>query len=93
MLTLINAIYVPLEITFSLNSFGMELLNYFNDLIFAIDIFISFRTIYFDPLTGDPIADFKLIQKNYIYSGRFFIDLIATIPLEFITTIMGTRVS
>jgi hypothetical protein len=51
------------------------------DAIFAIDILINFRTTYFNPRTGDEVSDPKLIAKAYL-QGRFWIDLLATIPFD-----------
>ena len=44
-LSLINAIYVPIEITFAIETFAMDGLNYFMDVVFGADIIVNFRTI------------------------------------------------
>jgi hypothetical protein len=55
--------------------------NNFIDLVFAIDIIISFRTTYVSSDTGaEEISGLK-IAKNYIM-GRFLIDLLSTIPFD-----------
>ena len=51
------------------------------DFLFAIDIFVSFRTTYIHPISGDEIVEPKKIASNYI-SGRFWIDIFSTIPFE-----------
>jgi potassium voltage-gated channel Eag-related subfamily H protein 7 len=83
-LSLINAIYVPVEITFAIETPAMEGINYIMDSIFVIDIIVNFRTIYFDDRTNDPITNTREIAINYILRGRFFVDVVATLPLEFI---------
>jgi hypothetical protein len=52
------------------------------DIVFFFDIVINFRTIYFSSLTNDKITEPIKIAKNYIFSGRFFIDLIASVPVD-----------
>lgn len=46
-----------------------------------MDIVVSFRTTYVEKSTGDEIQDLKLIAINYL-KGRFWIDLLATIPMD-----------
>ena len=58
------------------------------DLCFAIDIFVVFRTTYVDRYTGGEILDGKKIAINYLM-GRFWIDLLATIPFDTIALIFG----
>ena len=84
LLSIINAIYVPMEITFSLQSSLMETINYAMDAIFIMDIVVNFRTIYLDPRTMDPVTNNKMIALAYIKSGRFFVDFLASFPLEII---------
>ena len=71
----------------------MEAVNYCMDVIFVTDIIINFRTIYLDERTGDPIKDTKMIARNYILYGRFFVDLISAIPIEFVGEIEGSNIS
>src|SRR5436309_3429641 len=75
-LSLMNAVYVPMEVTYSITTPAMEAVNYIMDAIFLMDIVVNFRTIYFDPRTSDPVKDNKQIAMNYIRGGRFFVDLI-----------------
>lgn len=44
-LALVNAIYVPIEITYQTETNVMDSINYLFDLIFLTDIIITFRTI------------------------------------------------
>lgn len=50
------------------------------DSLFVIDIIINFRTsvVLF---SGEEISNPKVIAKTYVSSGRFFIDLLAVLPL------------
>jgi len=56
--------------------------NHLIDLLYFIDIAISFRTTYYHNTTGDEILNAKDIAKNYILSFRFWIDLFSTIPFD-----------
>lgn len=56
------------------------------DVIFAVDILIMFRTNYRDDKRDIVISDGKMIAINYV-KGRFLIDLIASIPFDFIIDI------
>jgi len=51
----------------------------FLDLVFLIDIFVSFASEYDDPVTTLPVSDYNLIAKNYIATW-FVMDLIAWFP-------------
>lgn len=88
-LSLTNAMYVPVEIAFNINTEGMSFLNYAMDLIFFADIILSFRTIIIDEKTFDPITSSKSIAFHYIKGGRFFIDFVATVPIEMIGDLAG----
>jgi hypothetical protein len=44
---------------------------------------MNFRTAYKDPKTDDLVFDSKRIAINYL-KGRFWIDLLASLPLEYI---------
>jgi hypothetical protein len=83
-LAIYNCFGIPLEICLQpeiMESQAFTILNSVIDFIFAIDIYIQFKTTYYDPLSGDEIFDKKTIRINYL-TGRFFIDLMATIPLD-----------
>jgi hypothetical protein len=51
------------------------------DILFALDILISFRTTYQCPDTGTEVVEGCRIFKNYFF-GRFIIDLVSTIPFD-----------
>ncbi|CDW87544.1 voltage-gated ion channel superfamily [Stylonychia lemnae] len=92
-LSLFNAFYVPVELTFAIETTEMEVINYIMDCIFVLDIVVNFRTIYFDERTNDPITETRKIAINYVLRGRFFIDIVATLPLEFISEIKDVHIS
>lgn len=82
-LALYNAIYVPLEFSFTDlidNEVPFTATDYLVDAIFFIDIIFSFRTSYIDSKTEEVIRDSKKMAFHYIFRGRFFIDLAASIP-------------
>jgi hypothetical protein len=58
------------------------------DVLFLIDIMLNFRTTYIDTNTGNEISNLKKIARQYIYSGKFFVDLLASIPFDTVSTII-----
>lgn len=79
-----NCFIIPVEVAFTPSAFDNPTFIVINSLInlfFAIDIFVVFRTSYVDPYTGIEVFDGKRIAIRYI-SGRFWIDLLATIPFD-----------
>ena len=54
----------------------------FIDILFACDILVGFRTTYVDTKTGYEVVEGKRIAMVYCVSGRFFVDLAASIPFE-----------
>lgn len=55
-----------------------------------MDIAVNFRTSYIHEQTGTEIVDLKEIAVKYI-KGRFWIDLLASIPMDFFTYIISSR--
>jgi hypothetical protein len=53
------------------------------DAMFFIDILVILRTTYIDNSTGDEIWSPSMIAKNYIFSYKFWIDLISSLPLDY----------
>ena len=85
LLSLYNAILVPLEFAFTNLPPSFDALNYVDyviDALFFLDVFLNFRTIYFDPKTEEPISDSKKIAINYVFKGRFIIDICASFPFD-----------
>ena len=62
------------------------------DFIFGVDIYIQFKTTYYDPLSGDEIFDKKIIRSNYL-TGRFIVDLLATVPFDSIVFLITRQKS
>ena len=63
------------------------------DLIFLLDIIISFRSTYLSTVDGVEIIDDFKIAKNYTGKifGGFFLDLISSIPLNDIVVPLFTE--
>jgi CRP-like cAMP-binding protein len=95
LLAIYNSISVPLSVAFNTvganqenGNLGYEVWERSVDCCFAIDIIVNFFYTFIDK-DGDEIFQLKAIAKNYIVSGRFFIDLAATIPFELLPTLFG----
>jgi len=56
----------------------------FVDLCFLTDIILNFRTTIVDKKTGFEVVQPKKIAWAYIKSGWFIIDLVASIPFEWL---------
>lgn len=90
-LALYNSFFIPFELSFepeTLSRPEFTALNTLIDLMFGIDIFISFRTSFYHPITGDEISDLKIIRTNY-FRGRFAIDFLSTVPFDNILLIIA----
>jgi hypothetical protein len=85
LLALYNCISIPFTVAFEPDTNdafnGWERVV---DVCFALDLLFNFRTTYINEKTGFEICDNKRVTLNYIKSGRFFVDLAATIPFELI---------
>lgn len=89
-----NSVLIPYEFAYSPDTnILMELIGSVIDLAFLVDIFVNFRTAYYHTKTGKIVTSGKKIAMKYILNGRFGVDLIATIPLEFLTLIFSTSES
>ena len=86
LLALWNCITIPLEVSFTNMDFikvqGYLIFGRVVDGLFAIDILVNFRTTFISEKTATEIVDGKLIAKNYVFGGRFFVDLLASIPFD-----------
>lgn len=82
-LALWNCISIPFDVSFEPNKYLIyEVFETFVDICFGLDIIIAFRTTYINTNTGFEVIEARKIALNYIVSGRFFIDLAASIPIE-----------
>jgi len=78
-----NCISIPFTVAFEPGT--NEIYDVFDriiDICFAVDLLINFRTTYINIKTGFEVVDSKKIALSYIVGGRFFIDLLASIPFE-----------
>ena len=58
------------------------LIDWFVNIFFFVDIGVNFRTTYVNTKIGKEIYDTKLIAKKYILGGKFWIDLLSSIPFD-----------
>ena len=65
-----------------MNGISFFYLNLIIDMIFALDMVITFRTCYIDDYGHEVIKPIE-IAKNYL-KGAFWVDLFATLPLDVI---------
>jgi hypothetical protein len=89
-----NCFSIPFVIAFKpvdAESPGMLAFDTMIDFLFIIDIIIQFKTSYIHSQTGVEIMDLNLIAKNYIRGGRFFLDLLASIPFDTIAGGAGSE--
>ena len=80
-----NSISIPFAVSFMSkddNPFGYVIFEYFVDICFGLDIIFAFRTTFINSQNGLEIVDANKIACNYIITGRFFVDLAASIPFE-----------
>ena len=80
-----NCFTIPIKVAYQpqiMNRITFFFVNLVIDLIFALDMIITFRTCYVDEF-GREIDKPILIAKNYLF-GEFWIDLFATLPLDVI---------
>lgn len=92
LLSIWNSIAIPYEFAFPdafEENVGFMVADYFIDLLFAFDILINFRSVYLDPKTEEPVDDGKKIALNYLFKGRFVIDIFASTPFEVIQLIFS----
>ena len=73
--------------TADLNLTSLSIIDYIIDFFFIFDIIVNFRSTYFDPKTEAPVTEGKKIAYNYVLRGRFWIDMLASIPFELIIII------
>lgn len=82
LLAVYNCCSIPLEVAFAIE--GLYIWERIVDALFLFDLILNFVTTYTNNKTGFEVFKFKMIALNYITTGRFFIDLGATIPFELI---------
>ena len=83
LLAIYNCISIPFTVAFEPDaSTGYNAWERTLDVLFGLDVILSFRTTFVNSKTGFEISDNKRVAINYIKSGRFFIDTLASIPFE-----------
>lgn len=88
-LAIYNCVSIPFNAAFTPESnIYYTIFDRLIDVLFATDVVINFRTSYVHPKTGLEVVDAKSIAKNYIFGGRFWIDLLASIPFETLYTLL-----
>lgn len=89
---LYNCVLIPFDVAFEPNM-PRELLNFEKivDIMFGLDIIVAFKTTYIDSSSGLEVFESRKIALNYIITGRFFIDLAASIPFEDIYMYFATN--
>ena len=55
--------------------------------MFAVDIIVNFRSAFINQKTGEEVMTAKAVAVYYL-KNRFVIDLIATIPFDFIMSLV-----
>lgn len=82
-MAIFNAFAVPLEFVMDLSSNeAYRIVDLIINILFLIDIVISFRTSYFNS-EGEEVKDLKMIAKRYL-KGMFIIDLLSSIPYSYL---------
>ncbi|CAI2368538.1 unnamed protein product [Moneuplotes crassus] len=84
-----NCFSVPYNVAFDSTVFPgilSDILNWFIDIFFMLDILMNFRTTINDDETGGEISDPFKIAFNYL-KGKFWIDLLASIPFDFFSVL------
>ena len=77
-----NCFSIPYSLAFepvAFNNPAFRFFDYFIDFLFLIDIIVAFRTTFFNKV-GDEVYNGWQIAANYIFGGRFFLDLLASLP-------------
>ena len=79
---ILTTFIIPYRLAFyEKDGLGWDLLFYFFDLMFLIDVFLCFITSYTDELLQIEITSQKLIAINYI-KGWFVIDILSIFPFD-----------
>mmetsp|Transcript_7603 Transcript_7603/g.11823 ORF Transcript_7603/g.11823 Transcript_7603/m.11823 type:complete len:97 (+) Transcript_7603:1601-1891(+) len=85
-----NSLVIPIDIAFRPVSFmntSLITFNYVIDFLFLVDIIINFRTSFHHPATGDETLNSKQIALHYLKGGRFWIDILSTIPFDVVMSL------
>ena len=83
-----SALSVPFKLAFEVT--GTRWLLCLIEVIFVADICVGFRTGYVDEHSGSVIRDAALIRNRYL-RGFFWVDLIASLPIELVSLALGQQ--
>jgi hypothetical protein len=84
-LALYNSIIIPVEIAFNPEDLNKALeitIEASINMIFMIDIILTFRITYVSITSGDEIFDPKQIAKNYLLGPKMILDILSSIPFN-----------
>jgi len=85
-----NCFSIPFTVAFAedmSSHWTIDLMNSSIDFLFIADLLVTFRVTYQNSKTGDEEFNTTKIALNYL-KGRFWIDLLASLPLDFISWIV-----
>jgi hypothetical protein len=81
-LILFSVVIVPYRIAFAVDVSGaMLVLDYMIDLLFGMDIILSFRQVVYIPAKGVWSTD-NWVNGNLYFKGWFVIDILSTVPFD-----------
>ena len=65
-------------------NYYLQLFDNSVDVIFGIDLILNFVQSYRDSENYENVTDLKLIAKNYVFRGWFFVDFFSVFPFQLI---------
>lgn len=91
MLALYSSIATPFSVAFktSESNLPFDVWEMIVSALFGIDIIVTFRSSYMNKEGIEVVAP-KMIAKQYVFSGMFFLDILATFPFEIISDASGS---
>lgn len=90
LLAIYNCISIPFNSSYAPESnIYYDTFEHIVDILFVLDIVISFRTSFVHPKTGLEVLDSKSICRNYMFGSRFIVDLLSVIPFEYGYTLIA----
>jgi hypothetical protein len=85
LLALWNCIYIPFDAAFGVKeSVAIIVVDRIIDVFFFMDILFNFFTTFINPLNKLLVTDLKKIALHYILGPRFIVDVLATIPFDYL---------
>ncbi len=85
-----NSIVTPYELAYGdIDSPYLDAFNWVVNVIFFMDILITFRTMFRNSMTDEIVNNWVQSAIRYIFYGRFIIDIAASFPTEILGYIIG----